>query len=113
MLKRIGSRRSIDGWFDIRRHSEVMQSIELWCAVAHQRISRFRIRLFDPWRNDDANENMDAPVKQAHDPSNKRSKRLSNHFRDKGVESRSPLANRKSGRPTVRSLARSSIAKLS
>src|SRR5579872_3072950 len=34
------------------RHSEAMRSIELWCAIAHLRISRFRARLREPPRND-------------------------------------------------------------
>src|SRR5438445_1435412 len=29
-----------------------MRSIELWCAIAHQRTSRFRVRAFDAPRND-------------------------------------------------------------
>src|SRR5690348_2047974 len=31
-----------------------MQSIELWCAIAHLRISRFRVRSYGPSRNDEA-----------------------------------------------------------
>src|SRR5579871_3809827 len=34
------------------RHSGAMRSIELWCAVAHQRISRFRVWSYGPSRND-------------------------------------------------------------
>ncbi|QBP25785.1 hypothetical protein Bdiaspc4_37150 [Bradyrhizobium diazoefficiens] len=34
------------------RHSGATRSIELWCAIAHLRISRFRVRLFEPPRND-------------------------------------------------------------
>src|SRR5262249_45835496 len=38
------------------RHSGAMRSIELWCAIAHQRISRFRVWSFEPSRNDGANQ---------------------------------------------------------
>ncbi len=34
------------------RHSWAMRSIELRCAIAHRRISRFRVRSFGPSRND-------------------------------------------------------------
>ena len=36
-----------------RRHSGAMRSIELRCAIAHRRISRFRVWSFGPSRNDE------------------------------------------------------------
>ena len=40
----------------IHRHSGAMQSIELRCAIAHLRISRFRVWSFGPSRNDSGYE---------------------------------------------------------
>jgi hypothetical protein len=39
----------------VGRHFGAMRSIELWCAIAHLRISRFRVWSFGPSRNDDLN----------------------------------------------------------
>src|SRR6185437_16936343 len=41
----------------IRRHSGAVRSTELWCAIAHLRIPRFRVWSFGPSRND-GNQSM-------------------------------------------------------
>ncbi len=44
------------GGEQLHRHSGAMRSIELWCAIAHLRISRFPDRRFASVRNDDGGE---------------------------------------------------------
>ncbi|QDW38674.1 hypothetical protein FFI89_016880 [Bradyrhizobium sp. KBS0727] len=49
----------------IRRHSGAPQRGELRCAIAHLRISRFRVRCYAPPRNDGANSCLKCESPQA------------------------------------------------
>jgi hypothetical protein len=54
------------------RHSGAVRSTELWCAIAHLRISRFRVWSFGPSRNDGGESGASALLRpypdRAHPP---------------------------------------------